>query len=101
MVKALDVNIDTNIDSENSWDDLDTCCPKSGKMTEALAAKIEDHLERIPCDLRPEVSGRATTKSQEFVARYVQLRQPVVLVNCSASWEAQVQMPSEDHFSVI
>ena len=63
MVKALDVNNDTNIDSENSWNDLDTCCPKSGKMTEALAAKIEDHLERIPCDLRPEVSGRATTKS--------------------------------------
>ena len=55
MVKALDVNIDTNIDSQNSWDDLDTCCPKSGKMTEALAAKIEDHLERIPCDLSPEV----------------------------------------------
>ena len=63
MVKALDVNNDTNIDSENSWENLDTCCPKSGKMTEALAAKIEDHLERIPCDLRPEVSGRATTKS--------------------------------------
>ena len=57
MVKALDVNKDTNIDSENSWDDLDTCCPKSGKMTEALAAKIEDHLERIPCDLPPEVSA--------------------------------------------
>ena len=57
MVKALDVDNDTNIDSENSWDDLDTCCPKSGKMTEALAAKIEDHLERIPCDLPPEVSS--------------------------------------------
>ena len=57
MVKALDVDNDTNIDSENSWDDLDTCCPKSGKMTEALAAKIEDHLERIPCDLPPEVSA--------------------------------------------
>ena len=57
MVKALDVDKDTNIDSENSWDDLDTCCPKSGKMTEALAAKIEDHLERIPCDLPPEVSA--------------------------------------------
>ena len=57
MVKALDVDADTNIDSENSWDDLDTCCPKSGKMTEALAAKIEDNLERIPCDLPPEVSA--------------------------------------------
>ena len=57
MVKALDVDNDTNIDSENSWDDLDTCCPKSGKMTEALAAKIEDHLERIPCDLPPEVKA--------------------------------------------
>ena len=57
MVKALDVNIDTNIDSENSWNDLDTCCPKSGKMTEALAAKIEDHLERVLCDLPPEVSA--------------------------------------------
>ena len=57
MVKALDVNKDTNIDSENSWDDLDTCCPKSGKMTEALAAKIEDHLERISCNLPPEVSA--------------------------------------------
>ena len=57
MVKALDVNNDTNIDSENSWNDLDTCCPKSGKMTEALAAKIEDHLERVLCDLPPEVSA--------------------------------------------
>ena len=57
MVKALDVNNDTNIDSENSWENLDTCCPKSGKMTAALAAKIEDHLERIPCDLPPEVSA--------------------------------------------
>ena len=57
MVKALDVDNDTNIDSENSWEDLDTCCPKSGKMTEALAAKIEDHLERVPCDLPQEVNA--------------------------------------------
>ena len=57
MVKALNVHADTNIDSENSWEDLDTCCPKSGKVTDALVEKIEDHLERVPCDLPQEVNA--------------------------------------------
>ena len=57
MVKALNVHADTNIDSENSWEDLDTCCPKSGKVTEALVEKIEDHLERVPCDLPQQVNA--------------------------------------------
>ena len=57
MVKALDVDNDTNIDTENSWDDLDTCCPKSGQVTDALVEKIEDHLERVPCDLPQQVNA--------------------------------------------
>ena len=55
LVKALAVHADTNIDAESSWDDLDTCCPKSGKVTDAQVAKIEDHLERISCDMPQEV----------------------------------------------
>jgi len=81
MVKALAVHGDTNIDSGNSWENLDTCCPKSGKVTDAQVAKIEDHLERVSCDMPQE----------EFVARYVMQREPVILVNCSASWHAQVE----------
>ena len=54
MVKALAVHVDTNIESGNSWN-LDTCCPKSGKVTDAQVARIEDHLERVPCDLPQEV----------------------------------------------
>merc|ERR1719430_2491925 len=33
MVKALAVDGDTNIDSRNSRKNLDTCCPKSGRVT--------------------------------------------------------------------
>ena len=55
MVKALAVHGDTNIDSGNSWENLDTCCPKSGKVTDAQVAKIEDHLERVSCDMPQEV----------------------------------------------
>merc|ERR1719158_2559075 len=85
MVKALDVHSDINIDSENSWEDLNTCCPKSGQVTDALVASIDDHLERISCDMPQE----------EFVARYVMQREPVILVNCSTSWHAQVEWTIE------
>ena len=55
MVKALSVHANTNIDSGNSWENLDTCCPKSGKVTDALVARIEDRLERVSCDMPQEV----------------------------------------------
>ena len=55
MVKALAVDGDTNIDSRNSRENLDTCCPKSGKVTDALVAKIDDHLERVSCDIPQKV----------------------------------------------
>ena len=55
MVKALAVHGDTNIDSKNSRENLDTCCPKSGKVTDALVAKIDDHLERVSCDIPQKV----------------------------------------------
>ena len=55
MVKALAVHADTNIDSGNSWENLNTCCPKSGKVTDALVARIVDHLERVPCNMPQEV----------------------------------------------
>ena len=55
MVKALAVHGDTNIDSGNPWENLDTCCPKSGKVTDVQVARIEDHLERVPCDMPQEV----------------------------------------------
>ena len=55
MVKALAVHGDTNIDSGNSWENLDTCCPKSGKVTDAQVAKIGDHLERVSCNMPQEV----------------------------------------------
>ena len=55
MVKALAVHGDTNIDSKDSRENLDTCCPKSGKVTDALVAKIDDHLERVSCDIPQKV----------------------------------------------
>ena len=55
MVKALAVHGDTNIDSRDSRENLDTCCPKSGKVTDALVAKIDDHLERVSCDIPQKV----------------------------------------------
>ena len=55
MVKALAVDGDTNIDSRNSRENLDTCCPKSGKVTDALVAKIDDRLERVSCDMPQKV----------------------------------------------
>ena len=55
MVKAMGVHSEINIDSENSWENLNTCCPKSGKVTDALVASIEDHLERVSCDMPQEV----------------------------------------------
>ena len=55
LVKALAVHGETKIDSGNSWENLDTCCPKSSKVKDAQVASIEDHLERVPCDLPQEV----------------------------------------------
>ena len=55
MVKALAVHGDTNIDSRNSRENLDTCCPKSGKVTDALVAKIDDRLERVSCHMPQKV----------------------------------------------
>ena len=55
MVKALTVHGDTNIDSRNSRENLDTCCPKSGKVTDALVARIDDQLERVSCDIPQKV----------------------------------------------
>ena len=55
MVKALAVHGATNIDSGNSRENLDTCCPKSGKVTEAQVEKIDDNLERVSCDLPQKV----------------------------------------------
>ena len=43
MVKALAVHADTNIDSENSWEDLDTCCPKSGKVLATTKLTVQGH----------------------------------------------------------
>ena len=63
MVKALDVHGDTNIDAGNSWENLDLCCPKSGKVTDAQVAKIHDHLERVPCDMDQEVINCVQPKS--------------------------------------
>ena len=53
--EALAVHGFTNMDSKNSRENLDTCCPKSGKVTDALVAKIDDHLERVSCDIPQKV----------------------------------------------
>ena len=99
MVKALTASSheflesmpgEAAIDSRNSWDDLDTCCPKGGKVTDAQVAQIGEDLERVPCDIPQEVITWVKTYSQEFVARYVMKQKPVIVVNCSISWNAQV-----------
>ena len=72
----------------SSWDldQLDLCCPHNYDVEEEVDWQINDSLERVPCDLDP----------LEFHKRFVTRQEPVVLVNCSSSWEAAQAWNTED-----
>ena len=86
LLKIKDVTKDTNVDATNAWDDIDTCCPKHEKVdTKKLLETINDTMPRISCDIPPD----------QFLARYVKKREPVILVNCTKEWIAQKEWSLE------
>ena len=82
LVKADDIDSNTNIMERSSWDlsDIDFCCPENGLVDlQSIQDEITDSLPRVSCNISKE----------EFLAEYVRKQQPVILVNCTKDWEAQ------------
>ena len=82
MVKITNITEETKIEATNPWNDIDTCCPKHKKTkVKEIKRTINDTIPRIACDISP----------QQFLRKYVEKREPVILVNCSKNQAGQHQ----------